>query len=53
MSQIKNAQNLRKFGIYNMPNMMVPIVMSKIIFMKYLPPVRPRLIPKLIMNTQN
>ena len=45
--KIKSAQNLLKFGTFNISNMPISILMSKIIFMKYLPPVRPKFISKL------
>ena len=48
-SKIKNAQNLSKFGTSNISSMLISILMSKIIFMKYSPPVRPKLVPKLKM----
>ena len=35
---------MSRFGISNMS---ISILMSKIIFIKYLPPVRPKLVPKL------
>ena len=47
--KIKNAQNLLKFGRIDISNMPISILMSKISFMKYLPPVRPKLAPKLKM----
>ena len=39
--KIKNAQNLLKFGTFDISNMPVSILMSKITFMKYLPPAKP------------
>ena len=45
--QIKNALNLLKFGKYDISNIPIGILMSRIIFIKYLPPVRPKLVPKL------
>ena len=36
-----------KFGTFDMLNMLISILMSKIILIKYLPPVRPKLVPKL------
>ena len=39
--------NLLKFATSNISNMPNSVLMSKISFMKYLPPVRPKLIPKL------
>ena len=47
--EIKNAQNLSKFGTSNISSMVIFILMSKIIFMKYLSPVIPKLVPKLKM----
>ena len=44
--KIKNAQNLLKFGLTDISNVPISILMSKIIFMKYLPPVRPKLASK-------
>ena len=35
--KIKNAQNLSKFGTCNVSSMPISILMTKIIFMKYLP----------------
>ena len=46
-SKIKNAQNLLKFDTFDIPNMPISILMSKMIFIKYLPPVGPKLVPKL------
>ena len=34
----KSAQNLLKFGTFDISNMPISTLMSKIIFMKYLPP---------------
>ena len=42
--KIENAQNLLKFGTCDISN--ISILMSKIIFIKYLPPVQPKLVPK-------
>ena len=39
--QIKSAQNLLKFGKFDISNMPISILMSKMIFMKYLPSVGP------------
>ena len=44
--KIKSAQNLLKFGTFNISNMSISTLMSKMIFIKYLPPVRPRFVPK-------
>ena len=46
-SKIKITQNLLKFGTFNISNIPISILISKIIFMKYLPPVRPKLVAKL------
>ena len=40
-TKIKNGQNLLKFGLIGISNISISILMSKIIFMKYLPSVRP------------
>ena len=48
-SQIKSAQNLLEFGTTDVSNISISILMSKIVFIKYLPPVRPKLVPKLKM----
>ena len=45
-SKIKSAQNLLKFGTLDIANMPISILMSKIIFMKHLPIVKPKLVPK-------
>ena len=45
--KIKRTQNLLKFGTLDILNIPVLILMSKIIFMKYLPSVRRKLVPKL------
>ena len=45
--KIKNAQNLMKFGRIDISNMAISILMSKMIFIKYLPPLRPKFVPKL------
>ena len=47
--KIKIAQNLLKFGTSNISSMSISLSMSKIIFMKNLPPVRTKLVPKLKM----
>ena len=44
--KIKSTQNLLKFGITDISNILISILISKMIFVKYLPPVRPKLIPK-------
>ena len=46
---MENAQKLMKFGTFDISNILIPILMLKIIFIKYLPPVRPKLVPKLKM----
>ena len=43
--KIKSTQNLLKFGTFHISNIPISILMSKIIFIKYLPLVRPRLFP--------
>ena len=45
--KIKTAHNLLKFGTFDISNMSISILISKMIFVKYLPPVRPKLVPKL------
>ena len=40
----RNTQNLLKFGTSHIWNIPISILMSKIIFIKYLPPVRPKLV---------
>ena len=45
-SKIKSAQNLLKFGTLDIANMPISILMSKIIFMKHLRIVKPKLVPK-------
>ena len=47
--KIKSSQNLLKFGTIDTSNISISILMSKIIFIKYLPPFRPKLVPKLKM----
>ena len=44
--KIKNAQNLLKFRICDISNIPISILMSKIIFIEYLPPVQPKMVPK-------
>ena len=44
-----SVENLLKFGLIDISDMPISILMSKIYFMKYLPPVRPKLFPKLKM----
>ena len=44
--KITRAQNFLKFGTFGISNMSISILMSKMIFIKYLPP-RPKLVPKL------
>ena len=36
----------QNFGVFDILNMPISILMSKMIFMKYLPIVRPKLVPK-------
>ena len=36
-----------KLGTFDISNMQISILMSKIIFMKYFPPVRPKFVPRL------
>ena len=45
--KIKSAQNLLKFGTFDISNMPTLISMSKMIFMKYLPIFKPKLVQKL------
>ena len=47
--KIKSAQNLLKFGTFDISNMPVSILMSKMIFIKCLPRITPNLVPKLKM----
>ena len=47
--KIKNSQNLLEFGTCNISSMLISILMSKIFFMKYLPPVPLISVPKLKM----
>ena len=44
--KIKSAQNLLKFGTFNISNMPISSLNPKMILIKYLPPVRPKLVPK-------
>ena len=44
--QIKSAQNLLKFGTFDVSNVLISILMWKIIFMKYLPIVWPKEVTK-------
>ena len=44
--KIKSAQNLLKFGTCNTSDMTISILMSKMILIKYLPPFRPKFVPK-------
>ena len=46
---MENAHNLFKFGRIDISNMPILIFISKMIFMKYLPPVRPKLVPEFKM----
>ena len=39
---IKSAHNLLKFGTFDISSVPISILMSKIIFVKYLPPARPK-----------
>ena len=43
--KIKPAQNLLKFVTFDISNILISILMSKIIFMKYLPIVKSKLVP--------
>ena len=45
--KLKNAQNLLKFGTFDISNTQISILLSKIILIKYLPHVRSKLVPKL------
>ena len=47
--KIKNAKNLCKFGTFDILNNPISNLMSEMIFMKYLPLVRPKLVPPLKM----
>ena len=44
--KIKSTQNLLKYSTLDISNMPNWILMSNMIFMKYLPPVRSKLVPK-------
>ena len=44
-----NAQKFLKFGAFDISIIPISILMSKIIFIKNLPPVSPKLVPKLKM----
>ena len=44
--QNEKAQNFLKFGTFDIPIMSISILLLKKI-MKYLPPVKPKLVPKL------
>ena len=44
---MKNVQNLLKFGTFDISNIQISILMWKMIFIKYLSSVGPKLIPKL------
>ena len=46
-SRIKNAQNLLKFGIFDISNIPISILTSKIFLMNFLPPASPKFVPKL------
>ena len=45
--KIKNPWDSLKFSTFDISNMPIWILMSKMIFMKHLPPVRLKLVPKL------
>ena len=45
--KIKDSQNLLNFGPCDASNILILILMSKIIFLKYLTPAQPKLVPKL------
>ena len=45
----KDAQNLFKFGTSYISRMLNSILKERISFMEYLPPSRPKLVPKLKM----
>ena len=47
--KIKSANNVLKFSTFDISNMPISILIWKMIFIKYLPPVRPKLVPKLNM----
>ena len=44
-AKIKNAQDLLKFGTIHISNIPISILMSKIVFIKCLLPVRPKMVP--------
>ena len=44
--EIQNLLKLLKFDRTNITNIPIAILMSKMIFIKYLPPVRPKLLQK-------
>ena len=46
-SKIESAQDLLKFGVFDNLNIPISILMSKMIFIKYLPTARLKLVPKL------
>ena len=46
LPRLKNAQNLLKFDIFDISNMPISLLISKIIVIKYSPIVRPKLVPK-------
>ena len=48
-SKIKNARDLLKFGLFDISTIMISILISKTIFIKYLAPVPPKLVQKLKM----
>ena len=48
---MKNAQNVLKFDQIAISNMLISSLMSEMIFIKYLPPVRPKLVQN--KNAQN
>ena len=45
--KIKSTQNLLKFGTIDISNTLALIFMGNIVFIKYLPPALPKLVPKL------
>ena len=47
--KFKNAQDLLKFGVFDISNNAISILMSKTTFIKSLPPFRPKLFQKLKM----
>ena len=48
-SKIKNAQDLLKFGTFDIWNISIFMLMPQIIFIKYLPRLQLKLVPKLKM----